>query len=48
MRRLRRELERANQPLARFGAATRAWCAAETPIPRMPEVASAARRRQRL
>ena len=41
------ELERANQPLALFGAATRAWCAAETPIPRMGAVASAARRRQR-
>ena len=41
------ELERAGEPLARFGAATRAWCAAETPVPRLGSVASAARRRQR-
>jgi maltooligosyltrehalose synthase len=41
------ELERAGEPLARFGAATRAWCAAETPVPRLGSVGSAARRRQR-
>jgi hypothetical protein len=41
------ELERAGEPLARFGAATRAWCAAETPVPRLGSVGSAVRRRQR-
>ena len=42
------ELERASQPLARFGAATRAWCAAETPVPRLGSIVSAARRRRQL
>ena len=41
------ELERAGEPLARFGAATRAWCAAETPVPRLGSGGSAVRRRQR-
>ena len=38
------ELERASQPLARFGLAMRAWCAAETPVPRLGSIASAASR----
>ncbi|MGD0670005.1 MAG: hypothetical protein ABSB23_20900 [Bryobacteraceae bacterium] len=42
------ELERAREPLARFGAATRAWCAAETPAPRPEPMASAVRRRRSL
>lgn len=42
------ELERAHEPLARFGAATRAWCAAETPAPRPEPMASQASRRRRL
>jgi hypothetical protein len=42
------ELERAGQPLARFGAATRAWCAAETPAPRAEMVVPTVRRRQRV
>ncbi len=42
------ELERAAEPLARFGAATRAWCAAETPVPRFGSVAAAARRGRRV
>jgi hypothetical protein len=41
------EMERASEPLARFGAATRAWCAAETPVPRLGSVASAVSRRRR-
>lgn len=41
------ELERASEPLARFGAAMRAWCAAETPAPRLETVASTVRRRRR-
>jgi hypothetical protein len=42
------ELERASEPLARFGAATRAWCAAETPVPRLGSVVFATRRRRRV
>jgi len=42
------ELERASQPLARFGLAMRAWCAAETPVPRLGSIVSAARRRRQL
>ena len=42
------ELERAGEPLARFGAATRAWSAAETPAPRPELIAPLVRRRQRL
>ena len=41
------ELERASEPLARFGAATRAWCAAETPVPRLGSIEIAVRRRRR-
>jgi len=41
------ELERASEPLALFGAATRAWCAAETPVPRLGSIAPAVRRRRR-
>lgn len=41
------ELARAAEPLARFGLATRAWCAAETPVPRLGSVATAVRRRHR-
>ena len=40
------ELERASAPFAQFGAATRAWCAAETPLPRLGSVASVAHRRR--
>jgi len=41
------EVERANEPLARFGAATRTWCAAETPVPQLGSIEIAVRRRQR-
>ncbi|MGA2272931.1 MAG: hypothetical protein ABSH00_05205 [Bryobacteraceae bacterium] len=41
------ELERAREPLARFGAAARAWCAAETPAPRLEPIESELRRRRR-
>jgi hypothetical protein len=41
------EVERTNEPLARFGAATRAWCAAETPVPRPEPIEFAVRRRRR-
>jgi hypothetical protein len=41
------ELERASGPLARFGAATRAWCAAETPVPRLGSIESTVSRRRR-
>ena len=41
------ELERANEPFAQFGAAARAWCAVETPVPRMGAIASAVRHRRR-
>jgi hypothetical protein len=40
------ELKRAGEPFARFGAAARAWCAAETPVPRVSAVAAASRRRR--
>jgi len=42
------ELERASEPLAQFGAATRAWCAAETPVPRLGSVVFATRHRRRV
>jgi hypothetical protein len=42
------ELERASEPLTRFGAAARAWCAAETPAPRPELVAPTVRRRRRV
>jgi len=41
------KLERAGEPLVRFGAATRAWCAAQTPAPRPEPIACAARRKRR-
>jgi hypothetical protein len=41
------ELERASEPLARFGSAMRAWCAAETPVPRLGSIEFAVRRRRR-
>ncbi len=41
------ELERAREPLARFGAATRAWSADVTPALRLEPIESAARRRRR-
>jgi hypothetical protein len=41
------ELEQASEPFARFGAATRSWCAAETPVPRLGSIESAVRRRRR-
>ena len=42
------ELKRAGEPFAQFGAAARAWAAAETPVPRVGAVALAARHRRRV
>jgi hypothetical protein len=39
------ELERAGEPLALFGVATRAWCAAEPPAPWPQPIELAVRRR---
>lgn len=42
------ELERASEPLTRFGAATRAWCAAQAPASRPELIESTVRRRRRV
>ena len=42
------EVARAGEPLVRFGAAARAWTAAQTPVPRLGAIVLAAQRKRRV